>query len=56
MSKNKFELLLDETLDLIAPLDMQEVKDELSGLENELANLFTLKGGEKESEKNHLRD
>jgi len=38
--------LLDKTLDKICPVDMNEVNEELSGIETELNNLFSMKGGE----------
>ena len=38
--------LLDKTLDKICPVDMNEVNEELSGIEEELNNLFSMRGGE----------
>ena len=38
--------LLDKTLDKISPVDMNEVNEELSGIETELNNLFSMRGGE----------
>lgn len=39
--------LLDKTIDLISPADLQEIDKELSGLEDILINLFSTKGGVK---------
>ncbi len=38
--------LLDKTLDKISPVDMNEVNEELSGLEDLLNSLSLTKGGE----------
>ena len=38
--------LLDKTLDKICPVDMNEVNEELSGIEEELNNLFSMRGGD----------